>query len=346
MNLPLWRMAGVAVLCLAVGAPAYAEGPQDQLRGSSNGGQRGQGGGNAGPGQPQGGGQYRPPPSGNQGQWQGRPPQGNQGNQNQWQGRPGGGSQNQWQGNRPEQGRPEQGRPDQGRPEGGQQDNRPPIIGKPDAVRQTQAPLRGSYPDLRRDNDRRWEGGRDRWPGEHGGGWGPGPQYRPGQVIDRFPGQNYRVPYRGQDYYYSGGYWYRPQGPRYVVIEPPRGVRVRVLPDYAQRMWIGSSVFFVAAGTYYQWADNTQEYVVVNPPVNASIPQPAPTLTNYDVAAYPAQGQSPQQIAQDQYECKRWAVEQSRFDPASATYAPSPEVVSVYRQSLANCFASRGYTVN
>lgn len=351
MNLPLWRMAGVAVLCLAVGAPAYAEGPQDQLRGSSNGGQRGQGGGNAGPGQPQGGGQYRPPPGGNQGQWQGRPPQGNQGNQGQWQGRPGGGSQNQWQGNRPEQGRPEQGRPDQGRPdqgrpEGGQQDNRPPIIGKPDAVRQTQAPLRGSYPDLRRDNDRRWEGGRDRWPGEHGGGWGPGPQYRPGQVIDRFPGQNYRVPYRGQDYYYSGGYWYRPQGPRYVVIEPPRGVRVRVLPDYAQRMWIGSSVFFVAAGTYYQWADNTQEYVVVNPPVNASIPQPAPTLTNYDVAAYPAQGQSPQQIAQDQYECKRWAVEQSRFDPASATYAPSPEVVSVYRQSLANCFASRGYTVN
>ncbi|MBD8623510.1 DUF6515 family protein [Pseudomonas sp. CFBP 13727] len=343
MNLPLWRMAGVAVLCLAVGAPAYAEGPQDQLRGSSNGGQRGQGGGNAGPGQPQGGGQYRPQQGGNQGQWQGRPPQGNQG---QWQGRPGGGSQNQWQGNQPEQGRPEQGRPDQGRPEGGQQDNRPPIIGKPDAVRQTQAPLRGSYPDLRRDNDRRWEGGRDRWPGGHGGGWGPGPQYRPGQVIDRFPGQNYRVPYRGQDYYYSGGYWYRPQGPQYVVIEPPRGVRVRVLPDYAQRMWIGSSVFFVAAGTYYQWADNTQEYVVVNPPVNASTPQPAPTLTNYDVAAYPAQGQSPQQIAQDQYECKRWAVEQSRFDPASATYAPSPEVVSVYRQSLANCFASRGYTVN
>ncbi|MBD8683545.1 DUF6515 family protein [Pseudomonas sp. CFBP 13719] len=341
MNLPLWRMAGLAVLCLAVGAPAYAEGPQDQLRGSSNGGQRGPGGGNAGPGQPQGGGQYRPPQGGNQGQWQGRPPQGNQGNQGQWQGRPGGGSQNQWQGNQPEQ-----GRPDQGGPEGGQQDNRPQIIGKPDAVRQTQAPLRGSYPDLRRDNDRRWEGGRDRWPGEHGGGWGPGPQYRPGQVIDRFPGQNYRVPYRGQDYYYSGGYWYRPQGPQYVVIEPPRGVRVRVLPDYAQRMWIGSSVFFVAAGTYYQWADNTQEYVVVNPPVNASIPQPAPTLTNYDVAAYPAQGQSPQQIAQDQYECKRWAVEQSRFDPASATYAPSPEVVSVYRQNLANCFASRGYTVN
>ena len=332
MKSPLWRLAGVAALCLAVGAPAYAEGPQDQLRGSSNGGQRGPGGGNPGPGQSPGGGQYRPPAGGNQSQWQGRPPSGNQG---QWQGRPSGGNQNQWQGSRPEQ----------GRPEGGQQDNRPPIIGKPDEVRQTQAPLRGSYPDLRRDNDRRWEG-HERGPGGHGNAWGSGPQYRPGQVIDRFPGQNYRVPYRGQDYYYSGGYWYRPQGPQYVVVNPPRGVRVRYLPDYAQRMWIGSSVFFVAAGTYYQWADNTQEYVVVSPPVDASAPQPAPTLTNYDVAAYPAQGQSPQQIAQDQYECRRWAVEQSRFDPASATYAPSPEVVSVYRQSLANCFASRGYTVN
>jgi hypothetical protein len=336
MKSPLWRLAGVAALCLAVGAPAYAEGPQDQLRGSSNGGQRGPGGGNPGAGQGAGGGQqYRPPAGGNQGQWQGRPSQGNQSGQGQWQGRPSGGNQNQWQGSRPEQ----------GRPEGGQQDNRPPIIGKPDEVRQTQAPLRGSYPDLRRDNDRRWEG-HDRGPGGHGNGWGPGPQYRPGQVIDRFPGQNYRVPYRGQDYYYSGGYWYRPQGPQYVVVNPPRGVRVRYLPDYAQRMWIGSSVFFTAAGTYYQWADNTQEYVVVNPPVDASIPQPAPTLTSYDVAAYPAQGQSPQQIAQDQYECRRWAVEQSRFDPASATYAPAPEVVSVYRQSLAACFASRGYTVN
>ncbi|WP_296251748.1 DUF6515 family protein [Pseudomonas sp. UBA4194] len=347
MKSRIWRLAGVGVLSLAIGAHAYAEGPQDQLRGSSNGGQRGLGGGNAGPGQNQGGGQQnRPPSGGNQGQWQNRPPQGNPG---QWQGRPpGGGNQNQWQGSRPEQ-----GRPDNGRPDNGQQNGRPPIIGKPDEVRQTQSPLRGSYPDLRRDNDRHWEAGGpgqrpgyDRWPGGHGNGWGPGPQYRPGQVIDRFPGQNYRVPYRGQDYYFSGGYWYRPQGPRYVVVQPPYGARVRYLPDYAQRMWIGSSVFFLASGTYYQWADNTQEYIVVNPPVNAPSPQTVPAATGYDVAAYPAQGQSPQQIAQDQYECKRWASEQSRFDPAAATYAPAPEVVSVYRQSLANCFASRGYSVN
>jgi hypothetical protein len=60
-------------------------------------------------------------------------------------------------------------------------------------------------------------------PDGHGNGWGPGPQYRPGHVIDRFPDREYRVPYRGQDYFYSGGYWYRPQGPRYIVVSRRAG---------------------------------------------------------------------------------------------------------------------------
>ncbi|KEZ72436.1 hypothetical protein C5I_0119520, partial [Pseudomonas syringae pv. syringae FF5] len=67
-----------------------------------------------------------------------------------------------------------------------------------------------------------------------------GPQYRPGYAIDRVPGGYSRIPYRGQDYYYSGGYWYRPQGPRYVVVTPPYGVRVSRLPSYSQEVWIGS----------------------------------------------------------------------------------------------------------
>lgn len=335
MKSRIWRLAGVGLLCMTVAVQAAAEGPQDQLRGGTGGGdQRGQGGGQQG--RPQSG-------PGNQGQWQNRSP--NTGYQRPEQGRPsqGSGNQGQWQGSRPEQTRPDQGRPDDRQPE-----NRPPIIGKPDEVRQTQSPLRGSYPDLRRDNDRHWQaGGRDQRADDYrGSGWGPGPQYRPGQIVERFPGQNYRVPYRGQDYFFSDGYWYRPQGPRYVVVQPPYGGRVRYLPDYAQRMWIGSSMFFLAAGTYYQWAENTQEYVVVNPPAQVPVSQSVPATSGYDVAAYPAQGQSPQQIAQDQYECKRWAAEQSRFDPAAATYAPAPEVVSVYRQNLANCFASRGYSVN
>ncbi len=78
---------------------------------------------------------------------------------------------------------------------------------------------------------------------------------RPGYVVDRFPDRNWRVPYRGQDYFFSGGYWYRPQGPRYVVVAPPRGIRVSYLPDYAREVWVGSSLFFLAAGAYYLYQD-------------------------------------------------------------------------------------------
>ncbi|UVL83285.1 glycine zipper family protein [Pseudomonas sp. B21-028] len=237
-----------------------------------------------------------------------------------------------------------------------QPSNNLPIQGRPDSVTQTREPQPGYYRDIPRrsdgypsnrprpehDNrpDQHWAGR----PDGHGNGWGPGPQYRPGYVIDRFPDRNYRVPYRGQDYFFSGGYWYRPQGPRYVVVQPPRGIRTRYLPDYAREVWIGSSLFFLAAGAYYIYEANTRDYVVVDAPV--ANPQPQPQGNSYDVVAYPANGQSPEQVNQDGYECYRWAVQQSGFDPRNYTYPPAPEVVQTYRQAQGNCLSSRGYQVS
>ena len=152
---------------------------------------------------------------------------------------------------------------------------------------------------------------------------------------------DYRVPYRGQDYFFSGGYWYRPLGPRYVVVQPPRGIRVSYLPDYAREVWVGGALLFLAAGSYYAYQESTQDYVVVEPPV-----QPQPTGNGYDVVAYPANGQSPQQVNQDGYECYQYAVQQSGFDPRTATYQPDPSVVQAYRQAQGNCLGSRGYQVS
>ncbi|MHC8359906.1 DUF6515 family protein [Pseudomonas sp. LS2P72] len=228
-----------------------------------------------------------------------------------------------------------------------------PIQGRPDTVRQTQQPQRGYYQDVPRryDNNPQWQNNGPRpddhrWAGRpdgHGNGWGPGPQYRPGHVIDRFPDRDYRVPYRGQDYFYSGGYWYRPQGPRYVVVKPPRGIRVSYLPDYAREVWIDGALLFLAAGSYYAYQESTQDYVVLEPPVQ---PQPQPVSNGYDVVAYPANGQSPEQVNQDGYECYQYAVQQSGLDPRTATYQPDPSVVQVYRQAQGNCLSCRGYQVS
>ncbi|WP_268799455.1 DUF6515 family protein [Pseudomonas huanghezhanensis] len=233
-----------------------------------------------------------------------------------------------------------------------------PIQPRPNETRQTQQPRQGFYEDIPRGrhNDS-WRAGNDRRPDfGHGNGWGDGPRYRPGYEIDRVPGGYSRVPYRGQDYFYSSGYWYRPQGPRYIVVEPPRGARVRNLPDYAQQVWLGSALFFLAAGTYYTYEQNTQEYVVAQPPENVqpvySPPQAPPPQQQqqqtdpYGVPAYPANGQGPEQVQQDRYDCYNYAVSQSNFNPSTATYAPAPEVLNVYQQSMASCLVGRGYNVN
>ncbi|WDY58626.1 DUF6515 family protein [Pseudomonas sp. PSKL.D1] len=214
-----------------------------------------------------------------------------------------------------------------------------------DEVRQTQPPRQGYYQDIPRQqgDNRHWQGR----PDGHGNGWGPGPQYRPGQTVDRFPDRYWKVPYRGDDYFYSGGYWYRPHGGSYIVVAPPYGVRVSYLPSYAREVWLGGALFFLVADTYYQYLADSQEYVVVNPPAAAPAPVPvAPAGNVYDVVAYPMYGQGQEQQEQDRYQCHRWAVSQSGFDPATATYAPPANIADNYRRALGACFSGRGYSIN
>ncbi|CAI8960111.1 Glycine zipper family protein [Pseudomonas sp. IT-347P] len=334
MNSRIWRLAGVGLLCMSIGAQALADEPQN--RGPDGGGH-----GQDHQGNNQGrGGDHQTRPQNNEiirGD-NSRQFEHNGNNNGQWQNR--------------DQNRPGYN-PNPVRQPPQLPANSLPIQPRPDAVRQTQEPRQGYYRDERPQNgyhNQQWQTGNrpndHRWPGRpdgHGNGWGPGPQYRPGHVIERFPDRDYRVPYRGQDYFYSGGYWYRPQGPRYIVVQPPRGIRIQYLPDYAREVWIGGSLLFLAAGAYYAYQEATQDYVVVEPPVQQP---PQPQSQGYDVEAYPANGQSPQQVQQDGYQCYQYAVQQSGFDPRTATYQPAPEVVQAYRQAQGNCLSSRGYQVS
>ena len=374
------RCASFVVLSLAVAVQALAaDGPDPQGRPPANGGggqPQGRPQGNNGGqehGRPQGnsGGQWQGHPQGNNGgQWQGRPqgsnggqwqgrPQGNNGGQEhdrpqgnpggQWQGHPQGNATGQWQG-RP-QGNANgqwQGRP-QGN-DGGQWQGRPPGS----TVGQWQGGNAGQWQGRQPGNDHGspgWQGGarppsagwQGRPPASHGN-WGPHPSYwRPGYVVDSMPSGHYRVPYRGSDYYFNDGYWYRPYGSRYVVVTPPYGVRVRYLPSYAEQVWIGSIGYFLAAGTYYLWQASTQDYQVVEPPQQAPV---AVAQSAYDVMAYPMYNQGPDQQNRDRYECHRWAADQSGFDPALASYAPPAYVADNYRRALGACLSGRGYSVN
>lgn len=114
------------------------------------------------------------------------------------------------------------------------------------------------------------------------------------------------------------------------------------LPSYAREVWIGSMLYFVAAGTYYLWNGSAQRYEVVEQPVAAT----QASVASYEVIAYPAQGQSADQQGRDRYECHTWAVGQSGFDPSTSTQAVGSEAVERYRRALSACLGGRGYSVN
>ena len=52
-------------------------------------------------------------------------------------------------------------------------------------------------------------------------------------------------------------------------------------------------------------------------------PRPMPVAPRFqEVIAYPARGQSPEQLDRDKYECHRWATQQTGFDPALPVSPP------------------------
>ena len=341
MKSRIWRLATVGVLCVSVSGQVLA----DEARGNDNGQPPHPTNGQQQRGHQEQGGQNQSRPEHEQGRWQASP--GNQPREQHNSPNLGRGEQHtgQWQAS------PQQEAHGQGRP--GSAVNNLPIQPRPNTVQQTHSPNPGGnqnwhtggsnqrpgyYPGVvnSHPNDQRWAGR----PSGHGNGWGTGPQYRPGYMVDRFPDRHWQVPYRGQNYFFSGGYWYRPQGPRYIVVQPPYGIRVGFLPDYARELWVGSTLLFLAAGAYYQYQPASQDYIVVQPP-----PTQQPASNGYDVVAYPVNGQSQAQVNQDGYDCYRWAVDQSGFDPAKVTYPPSPAVVQAYRQAQGSCLSGRGYRV-
>jgi hypothetical protein len=65
------------------------------------------------------------------------------------------------------------------------------------------------------------------------------------------------------------------------------------------------------------------------------------------VFLYPKNGQSSDQQAHDRYDCYRFAVAQSGFDPmhaGGAPTAPGSEMQSDYERAQSACFEARGYS--
>lgn len=169
-----------------------------------------------------------------------------------------------------------------------------------------------------------------------------------GYQVQHLPPGAFATRYRGTPYYFSGGAWYRPDGPRFVVVAPPIGIGLNALPPFYTTVWLGGVPYYYADNTYYVWRPDQQLYEVAQPPENAdSGTTVAPN--NQEVFIYPKNGQSQQQQATDRYDCHSWAAQQTGFDPTQplGDVAQSQAVSkrADYQRAEAACLESRGYTV-
>ncbi len=166
----------------------------------------------------------------------------------------------------------------------------------------------------------------------------------------------YRPYYHGHDrYYFNGGVWYAPRGPGFVVVRPPPGLVISVLPPYYSTVWFGGVPYYYADNVYYAWQPDQNGYSVVDPPDNADQPSPppepdSPQNTGDDLIVYPKNGQSKEQQAADQFECHTWARGQTGFDPTQPSGGVPPGDAdrsrNSYNRAMSACLQGRGYQVN
>jgi len=185
-----------------------------------------------------------------------------------------------------------------------------------------------------------------------------------GVEVATVPGRPYVVAHGGEHFYYTGGVWYAPRGPRYVVVAPPVGVLLPVLPPFYTTVWFGGLPYYYSNQTYYVYG-GPQGYEVVQPPGDPGsavqgpqgpaypgAPPPAPGDAHpegEDIYVYPQHGQSPDQQANDRYDCHKWASSQTGFDPTQAGGGVAPDQTVArgeeYRRAIRACLEGRGYSV-
>ena len=173
-----------------------------------------------------------------------------------------------------------------------------------------------------------------------------------GGFVHAVPGRPFIVNHPGGRFFYSGGVWYAPRGPSFVIVAAPIGVFVPVLPPFYNTVWIGGLPYYYANDTYYVWRDGENGYEVVEPPNDQAVstqPPASAAPSGDDLYIYPQSGQPADQQANDKYECHKWASTQTGFDPTQPAGGVPPEQAALkradYQRAMRACLEGRGYSV-
>jgi hypothetical protein len=168
-----------------------------------------------------------------------------------------------------------------------------------------------------------------------------------GRIINVLPEHRHRVYYHDHDYYFHAGVWYRPHGSSFIVVAPPPGIIVPILPPFYSTIWVSGIPYYYANDTYYVWRPDRNGYEVTAPPAQAT--QQEPPLVADQLFIYPTKGQSEQQQADDRYACHSWAVKQTGYDPTQPPEQLNNTTLNSkredYQRAMKACLEGRGYSV-
>jgi hypothetical protein len=166
---------------------------------------------------------------------------------------------------------------------------------------------------------------------------------RSGIRVPSLPGHAPPIVWRGSNYWFWSGVWYAPGPSGYVVVRPPYGVIVADLPPFRTLVTIGGITYLYLNGVYYRERIEGGYEVVPTPVAALGTASGSPAR----LYVYPAQGQSAEQQATDEYECHSWAVSQTGFDPTPAATGQGSDMTrrADYARAQTACLEGRGYTV-
>jgi hypothetical protein len=133
-------------------------------------------------------------------------------------------------------------------------------------------------------------------------------------------------------------------------VGAPIGVFVPALPVFYTTLVLGGVTYLYANDTYYALRAAQHQYEVVAAPADAETAQVTASSggggTDGKTFIYPKANQSEDQQAKDRYECHRWAVDQTGFDPSLGS-PPAGQAAKVddYHRAMSACLEARDYTV-
>jgi hypothetical protein len=181
-----------------------------------------------------------------------------------------------------------------------------------------------------------------------------------GTMVRVLPAQHYDVVFHGGHYFFAGGVWYAPGPGGFVVVGPPFGVFLPILPPFYTTVWVAGAPYYYADDVYYVYRGPGVGYEVVAPPPGQDVASaepppgapaagPPPAGPDHQLFIYPRNGQTPEQQSRDPYECHTWASSQTGFDPTAPNGGvPPPQTANAradYNRAMAACLDGRGYTV-